>query len=578
MAAVKPIKLKSDGGLANFQAGDFVPVDQGGTGAVTAAGARSALGLAIGSDVQAFDADLAAIAAIAALGIPVRTAANTWAIREIAGVSGRTTVTNPAGTAGNPTVDLATVANAGGGVLRRVAVDGYGRVSGYTTAVAADITALVDGIYARLDGATFTNFVTLHANPTNPLHAVTKQYVDALVAAGGIPPFAPAKVATVGNITLSGTQTIDGIAVVAADRVLVRAQSTASQNGIYVVAAGAWTRAADANDNEEFSPAREVFVEQGATYGQTSFAVGNATQPTLGTTAITWVQTSGTNQYTNGNGLNLTGFQFSVQPVSGQITVTGSGVGLATTAITPGTYTKVTFDQFGRATAGDTATPADIGAQPANAQLTALAALATNGIIVRTAANTFASRTITGTSGQIDVANGDGVSGNPTLSLPDSGITAGTYNGITFDSKGRATAAQAITSDALTYSATNNQGAAIAIGRAVYISGGGTVALANANASGTVEAVGLVYDTSIANSAVGRVARLGSGYMDATTNQWDSVTGQTGGLTPGAPYYLSNSSNGALTTTAPTTGYVKRVGIAQSTTRMLLQDGPVVHL
>jgi len=61
------------------------------------------------------------------------------------------------------------------------------------------------------------------------------------------PPFVSVLVATTANITLSGTQTIDGVAVVAGNRVLVKDQTTQSQNGIYVVASGAWTRATDAD-------------------------------------------------------------------------------------------------------------------------------------------------------------------------------------------------------------------------------------------------------------------------------------------------------------------------------------------
>lgn len=94
------------------------------------------------------------------------------------------------------------------------------------------------------------------------------------------------KAATTANITLSGTQTIDGIALVAGDRVLVKNQSTASQNGIYDVASGSWTRPADANLASEMGGA-VVNVDSGTQGGQlwtTSFK----TTDTLGTTTMNW--------------------------------------------------------------------------------------------------------------------------------------------------------------------------------------------------------------------------------------------------------------------------------------------------
>lgn len=106
----------------------------------------------------------------------------------------------------------------------------------------------------------------------------------------------PVRVATTANITLSGTQTIDGVAVIALDRVLVKDQSTGSQNGLYTCAAGAWVRAHDMDQDSTSSvPASEVmgaivYVITGTVNGGTFWKNTNTTAPTLGTTTLTFVQ------------------------------------------------------------------------------------------------------------------------------------------------------------------------------------------------------------------------------------------------------------------------------------------------
>lgn len=113
------------------------------------------------------------------------------------------------------------------------------------------------------------------------------------------------RVATTANITLSGTQTIDAVGVVAGDRVLVQNQSTASQNGIYVVAAGAWSRATDADSNLELYGGVLVSVSEGTVNGGKVFSCTNSGSITIGTTAITFderqtktqVQSSGDARY-----------------------------------------------------------------------------------------------------------------------------------------------------------------------------------------------------------------------------------------------------------------------------------------
>jgi hypothetical protein len=108
------------------------------------------------------------------------------------------------------------------------------------------------------------------------------------------------------------------------------------------------------------------------------------------------------------------------------------------------------------------------------------------------------------------------------------------------------------------------------IGAPVYTKTNGHVDLAQGNASGTAEVLGVVEDTSIAASASGNI--LIGGVLTATTTQWDAVAGTTGGLTPGSVYYLSATTAGQLTATAPTTvgQFVVRVGRALSATKMAL--------
>lgn len=87
------------------------------------------------------------------------------------------------------------------------------------------------------------------------------------------------------------------------------------------------------------------------------------------------------------------------------------------------------------------------------------------------------------------------------------------------------------------------------IGTPVYISGSGEFDAARANARATVGVFGLIRSAAIAAASSGTIQT--DGVLTATTAQWDALTGQTGGLTPGAPYWLSAATAGHLTSTAP---------------------------
>jgi hypothetical protein len=115
---------------------------------------------------------------------------------------------------------------------------------------------------------------------------------------------------------------------------------------------------------------------------------------------------------------------------------------------------------------------------------------------------------------------------------------------------------------------TNNNASPIVIGQTVYTDAASGVDLAQADAIATTEVVGLVRDASIASAAAGDIQT--DGILTATTGQWDTVTGLTGGLNVGVVYYLDPSTAGNLTETATTAvgQFVVRIGIALSTTEL----------
>lgn len=96
----------------------------------------------------------------------------------------------------------------------------------------------------------------------------------------------PCRVATISNITLSTLQTIDGVALAAGDRVLVRAQTSAVNNGIYVAASGAWSRATDFDGAGEVAGGTQVFVTSGTLYGDIAWRVSGEGAVTPGSSAI----------------------------------------------------------------------------------------------------------------------------------------------------------------------------------------------------------------------------------------------------------------------------------------------------
>lgn len=182
--------------------------------------------------------------------------------------------------------------------------------------------------------------ITNLAEPTNSSDAATKAYVDANRT--GLDVKGSVRAATTANITLTNTQNIDDVALAVGDRVLVKNQTTGSENGIYVVATGAWTRATDADNTPtgEVTSGMFTFVEQGTAYADSGWVLSTDGTITLGTTALSFVQFSGAGSITAGDGLSKTGNTLAVNVANG-IEISGDNVQLASSVAGDGlTYTS----------------------------------------------------------------------------------------------------------------------------------------------------------------------------------------------------------------------------------------------
>lgn len=124
-----------------------------------------------------------------------------------------------------------------------------------------------------LGGSDFSGFVTVAALATE-LGKLT--YKDSV------------RVATTSNIALAGLQTIDGVAVLGGDRVLVKDQSVPSQNGIYVADAGTWVRAADADTSGKVKSGMFVGVNEGTDQKESLWRLETDGAITVGTTDLTF--------------------------------------------------------------------------------------------------------------------------------------------------------------------------------------------------------------------------------------------------------------------------------------------------
>ena len=187
----------------------------------------------------------------------------------------------------------------------------------------------------KLDGSSnysFSGQIRYTGSDTNTQALATRGFVESVAA--GLDPKDSCKVATTANITLSGTQTIDGVSVSADDRVAVIAQSNAVENGIYICAAGSWSRSSDMAAGANAAGA-SFFVEQGTTNGDKGFVcTSNKAADVVGTNSLSFSQYTGVASITAGAALSKTGDQLDVEVDDSSIEISSDALRVKAAGIT----------------------------------------------------------------------------------------------------------------------------------------------------------------------------------------------------------------------------------------------------
>lgn len=281
------------------------------------------------------------------------TLANGWLDAELAAIAGLTSAADKLPYfSGAGTASLADLTGFGRSVTALADAAALRTLAGLIAGGAGDI-------WVEKNGDTMAGILDMGSHrisnltdPASAQDAATKAYVDALLQ--GLDFKASVRVATTANITLSGTQTIDGVAVIAGDRVLVKDQSTAANNGIYVVAAGAWSRATDADSSAEMTGGMYAFVSEGTANGDNGYVLTTNDPITLGSTSLTFTQFSGAGQIIAGAGLTKTGNTLDANVDNSTIEISADTFQVKNSGIT---YAKIqnvsaTDKVLGRSTAG----------------------------------------------------------------------------------------------------------------------------------------------------------------------------------------------------------------------------------
>ncbi len=182
-------------------------------------------------------------------------------------------------------------------------------------------------LLVKSDGTVPFTSTIAGVTPVGSSDLATKSYVDGV--ASGLDMKASVRIASAGsNLSLTGLGAVDGVTPVAGDRVLAKDQTTPAQNGIYIAASGAWTRATDADQNAEVTSGMFTFVEEGTSNAGTGWVLSTANPITVGTTALSFAQFSQAGTIQAGAGLTQTGTSIDVISANGGIVVNADNLAL----------------------------------------------------------------------------------------------------------------------------------------------------------------------------------------------------------------------------------------------------------
>jgi hypothetical protein len=452
----------------------------------------------------------------------------------------------------------------------------------------------VGGIALDASSARIVNVAT----PTTGTDAANKSYVDSV--ASGLTWVAPVVVVATSNVTLSGSQTIDGVGVQQNQRVLIAGQNGTTPdvgNGIYIVnTVGAWTRSADS-----LQDGTAMFVQQGTTYEDTQWVLTTSNPITPGVTAISFEQFGGGATYSAGNGISIVGNTISA---SGDGTA-GITVGAGGIAAKISTTKGLGFDGSGNieidadttraldfdGTTGALYVKADTnnaiqingsaGLQVKADSTKGLAIDATTGLQVNADTNAGLKFDVGNGKLQVNPSSSGGLnfsSGALQINIFSADELAASASGLAvvgvpslFKIAGSATSANvsATNLNALTDSSTitalhrhavlngaTQTAAGVAAGNPVYFSNLGTLETSQASSAPTTGVVGVAITTGGASAVI----------QYATHGKCSAFSG----LTTGAPYYLANSGGVDLYSGITSGNRAIRIGYALDASTLIL--------